>query len=83
MGCGTDDRCYLGANVALAPAGELVLKPIIQVKSLSFVYPDGRQALSDINLEVDPGEKVAVVGPNGAGKSTLFLHLNGTLRARG
>jgi cobalt/nickel transport system ATP-binding protein len=60
-----------------------VLRPIIQVRNLSFVYPDGRHALSDINLEVDPGEKVAVVGPNGAGKSTLLLHLNGTLRARG
>ena len=59
------------------------MKTIIQIKNLSFVYPDGRQALNDINLEVNPGEKVAVVGPNGAGKSTLLLHLNGTLRARG
>ena len=58
------------------------MKPIIQIRDLSFAYPDGHQALSDINLKVDPGEKVAVVGPNGAGKSTLFLHLNGMLRAR-
>jgi len=53
---------------------------VIQIQHLSFTYPDGRQALHDINLTVRPGEKLAVVGPNGAGKSTLFLHLNGTLR---
>jgi cobalt/nickel transport system ATP-binding protein len=56
---------------------------VISIRALSFSYPDGRQALSDVNLEVAAGEKVAVVGPNGAGKSTLFLHLNGTLRSHG
>lgn len=56
---------------------------VIQINQLSFSYPDGRQALADVNLEINPGEKVAVVGPNGAGKSTLFLHLNGILRGEG
>ncbi len=56
---------------------------VIQIKQLSFSYPDGRQALADVDLEVHTGEKVAVVGPNGAGKSTLFLHLNGILRGEG
>jgi cobalt/nickel transport system ATP-binding protein len=56
---------------------------VIRINQLSFSYPDGRQALADVNLDVAPGEKVAVVGPNGAGKSTLFLHLNGTLRVHG
>jgi cobalt/nickel transport system ATP-binding protein len=53
---------------------------LIEIEHLSFSYPDGRQALHDVNLTVRSGEKLAVVGPNGAGKSTLFLHLNGTLR---
>jgi cobalt/nickel transport system ATP-binding protein len=55
----------------------------IELGSLSFSYPDGRRALSDVDLRVTQGEKVAVVGPNGAGKSTLFLHLNGILRGQG
>lgn len=35
-------------------------------------FPDGTQALEDINLEVQSGEMVAIVGPSGCGKSTLL-----------
>jgi cobalt/nickel transport system ATP-binding protein len=55
----------------------------IEIRKLSFAYPDGRQALRGIDLAVHEGEKVALVGPNGAGKSTLLLHLNGLLRGDG
>jgi cobalt/nickel transport system ATP-binding protein len=55
----------------------------IDVKSLSFSYPDGHIALDNVSLHIQPGEKVALVGPNGAGKSTLILHLNGILRGEG
>jgi cobalt/nickel transport system ATP-binding protein len=57
--------------------------PVVRIQDLSFSYPDGRQALVAINLDVISGEKIAVVGPNGAGKSTLLLHLNGILRGEG
>jgi cobalt/nickel transport system ATP-binding protein len=53
---------------------------IIEIKNLSFTYPDGHRGLNDISLVVYPGENVAVIGPNGAGKSTLLLHLNGILQ---
>ncbi len=41
---------------------------------VTFTYPDGTVALSDINLSVRAGERVALVGPSGAGKST-FVNL--------
>ncbi|MBI5959167.1 MAG: ABC transporter ATP-binding protein [Chloroflexi bacterium] len=53
----------------------------IHITNLSFSYPDGREALKQVSLNVAPNEKVALVGPNGAGKSTLMLHLNGILRS--
>jgi cobalt/nickel transport system ATP-binding protein len=55
----------------------------IEIESLTFSYPDGHEALSDVSLVIKPCEKVALVGPNGAGKSTLILHMNGILSGSG
>jgi cobalt/nickel transport system ATP-binding protein len=57
------------------------LDPAILITGLSFLYPDGHPALSEIDLSIEKDERVALVGPNGAGKSTLLLHLNGILTA--
>jgi cobalt/nickel transport system ATP-binding protein len=54
----------------------------VSVRGVGFAYPDGRVALDGVDLEIGPGERVAVLGPNGAGKSTLVLHLNGILDAQ-
>ncbi len=59
------------------------MRELITVENLSFSYPDGQQALIDVNLGIYEGDSVAVVGPNGAGKSTLILHFNGILRSNG
>ena len=55
----------------------------VEIRGLSFSYPDGRRALNGVDLDIRKGEKVAVLGPNGAGKSTLLLHLNGLLLGEG
>ena len=51
--------------------------PAVEIRDLTFAYPDGHLALACVNLTIECGERVAVLGPNGAGKTTLVLHLNG------
>lgn len=59
------------------------MDPLILIDRLSYMYPDGKIALQETSLNVNRGEKVAVVGANGAGKSTLLMHLNGVLNGQG
>jgi cobalt/nickel transport system ATP-binding protein len=63
------------------PLGVTVMHHTIDVKHLTFRYPNRPAVLDDITFHIDDGERIALVGPNGAGKSTLMLHLNGILRA--
>ena len=44
---------------------------------VSKTYPNGYQALKDINLTIEQGEFVAIIGLSGAGKSTLIRTING------
>jgi ABC-type multidrug transport system fused ATPase/permease subunit len=46
--------------------------PVLRVKGLSFAYQPDTPILRQIDFEVQPGEKIAIVGPSGSGKSTLF-----------
>ena len=53
-------------------------KPIISFRNFSFRYrAQKRPTLTDINLEIYPGERVLIAGPSGSGKSTLAGCING------
>ena len=52
--------------------------PIISFRNFSFQYrAQKRPTLTDINLDIYPGERVLIAGPSGSGKSTLAGCING------
>lgn len=43
----------------------------VSFQNVSFAYKEGEEVITDLNLEVEPGEAVALVGHSGAGKTTV------------
>lgn len=48
------------------------VKGAVEFNNVCFSYNEKEQVIDDINLKVEPGEKIAIVGPSGSGKTTLI-----------
>lgn len=60
------------------------MKPILEVKNLSYIYSIGtpfeHKALDSVSFQIFPGEFIGIIGHTGSGKSTLMQQLNGLLK---
>ena len=56
------------------------MTPLIEMNNISLRF-GGNQALSDVSINLYPGEVVGLLGHNGAGKSTLIKVLAGAYKA--
>ncbi len=62
-----DDQTETGGTVPLTK-----VQGTFELKNVNFTYPNGTQALFDVNMKIPAGKSVAFVGLSGAGKSTLL-----------
>ena len=64
----------LNSEKEIEPSGSYRPEKIhgkFEIKHVNFTYPNGNQALFDVNMTIDPGKITALVGLSGAGKSTI------------
>ncbi len=53
---------------------------VINLRAVSFGYPDRHPVIDNLDLELLQGKKVGLIGPNGSGKTTLFQIIMGLLK---
>lgn len=68
-----DDRSVVFGQTELPAARP----PRIELKDVAFSYRDARFAMTELNLAIEPYQKVALIGRSGAGKSTVLQLLAG------
>jgi energy-coupling factor transport system ATP-binding protein len=80
-------RIMLGSDATSAAASDPVASspptestPLVEARCVTFAYPQGPRVLDSIDLQIAPGEFLAIVGQNGSGKTTLAKHLVGLLQ---
>jgi ATP-binding cassette subfamily B multidrug efflux pump len=68
-----DDEEYAVKSGTHAPAS---IRGEVKFEHVWFAYNEGNDVLRDVNLDIRPGEKIALVGATGAGKSSIINLLN-------
>ena len=64
----------LNSKEEVEPSGDYRPEKIrgrFELRNVNFTYPNGNQALYDVNMTIEPGKITALVGLSGAGKSTI------------
>jgi ATP-binding cassette subfamily F protein 3 len=69
---------WLKLDFGPAPSGG---RSVLRVEDVSFAYPGGPTLFEHASIDVQYGDRLALVGPNGAGKTTLLRVIEGTLQA--
>lgn len=52
----------------------------IELKNVTFQYPNGFTAVEDVSMNITKGETIAIIGQNGAGKTTTAKLMNGLMK---
>jgi ATP-binding cassette subfamily F protein uup len=68
-------------DLALSMGSQRLGSKGVELRDVSFAWPDGTPVLRNVSLRLEPGARVGVGGPNGAGKSTLLDLVAGRLDA--
>lgn len=53
---------------------------MLSLQGVTYKYPDGTEAVKEVNLNIRRGEFLAIIGPNGSGKTTLLKLMIGILK---
>lgn len=67
-------RSVFSPNSNSSPGGHIIFRDV------EFAYRGGDSVLEELNLEIQPGEKISLIGKSGAGKTTLLRLLLGFLK---
>ncbi|UFU06648.1 phosphonate ABC transporter ATP-binding protein [Ruania halotolerans] len=73
----TAEPPQVGTSPTSAAAASAAAPWPISLQNVTVTYPNGTRALTDVSVQIEPGEIVSVVGLSGSGKSTLIRTING------
>ncbi|MBQ9267055.1 MAG: ABC transporter ATP-binding protein [Clostridia bacterium] len=77
LGLASAERCFEIIDEKIEIADDISkvelenVKGEVKIEGVYFGYDEGKTVLKNINLDVKPGEVIAIVGPTGAGKTTI------------